>query len=64
MTGVELELADCDTPARVQIRFDAFNALNHHTLGNPTTGITSSDFGRITGISDTRTAQVGAKFNF
>jgi hypothetical protein len=49
---------------RVQIRVDAFNALNHHTLGNPNTNITSTDFGRITSISGTRSAQVGAKFNF
>jgi outer membrane receptor protein involved in Fe transport len=49
---------------RLQIRIDAFNALNHHTLGNPNTNITSTDFGRITGIGGTRTAQVGAKFNF
>jgi hypothetical protein len=49
---------------RLQIRIDAFNALNHHSLGNPNTNITSTDFGRITGIGGTRTAQVGAKFNF
>jgi hypothetical protein len=49
---------------RVQIRIDAFNALNHHTLGNPNTNITSADFGRITSIGGTRSAQVGAKFNF
>jgi len=49
---------------RVQIRADAFNALNHTTLGNPNTNITSTDFGRITGISGNRTAQVGARFNF
>ena len=49
---------------RLQIRIDAFNALNHHSLGNPNTNITSADFGRITSIGGTRTAQVGAKFNF
>ena len=49
---------------QAQLRIDAFNAPNHHTLGNPNTNITSGDFGRITGIGGTRTAQVGAKFNF
>jgi len=49
---------------RVQIRGDAFNVMNHHTLGNPNTNITNSDFGRITSIGGTRTVQVGAKLNF
>jgi hypothetical protein len=49
---------------RVQIRIDAFNALNHHTLGGPNTNITSTDFGRITSIGGNRSAQVGAKLNF
>jgi hypothetical protein len=49
---------------RLQLRIDAFNALNHHTLGGPNTNITSADFGRINSIGGTRSAQVGAKFNF
>jgi carboxypeptidase family protein len=34
---------------RFEYRFEAFNALNATHLGNPVTGITNSNFGRITG---------------
>ena len=34
---------------RVEYRFEAFNVLNATHLGNPTTGLTNPNFGRITG---------------
>jgi hypothetical protein len=48
----------------LQVRADAFNALNHVNYGNPTSGITSVDFGRITGAGNARTGQVGARLTF
>jgi hypothetical protein len=50
---------------RLQVRIDAFNALNHVNDGNPSTGITGAGFGQISNVSgNARTAQVGARFTF
>ena len=48
----------------LQIRADAFNALNHVNYGNPNTNTTSPDFGRITGAGNARSGQVGARLTF
>jgi outer membrane receptor protein involved in Fe transport len=49
---------------QVQVRADAFNALNHVNYGNPNSNITSPDFGRITGAGAPRSGQVGARLTF
>jgi len=48
----------------LMFRVDAFNALNHPIWGNPTTGITSGNFGKITTFGQPRILQVGAKVMF
>jgi hypothetical protein len=50
--------------ARLELRLDAFNALNHVNYSNPNTNITSPDFGRILSSAGARTAQLGARFSF
>jgi len=48
---------------RFQLRGDAFNAFNHRNPSGITTEITSSSFGKITGMSF-RTLQLGARMSF
>ncbi len=48
----------------LMFRVDAFNALNHPTWNNPTTSITSGQFGRINGFGPPRILQLGAKVIF
>jgi hypothetical protein len=48
----------------LQVRADAFNALNHVNYNNPVVNINSPDFGRITGAQTARTGQVGARLTF
>ncbi len=48
----------------VEIRFEAFNALNHVNYGNPTSSIASSNFGRITSAKSPRALQFAAKYSF
>jgi hypothetical protein len=60
---------------KLEIRADAFNVFNHAEWGNPSTNITSSNFGRITTTGDPgtqvipvdpkeRIIQLGARFTF
>ena len=47
--------------ARLQLRWEMFNAFNQTNLANPTTGIDSSLAGRITGLAHfMRRQQLGA----
>jgi len=46
------------------LRAQAFNVLNHVSLGNPETEITKSTFGMITGVGSPRTVQLDARFEF
>jgi hypothetical protein len=46
----------------IEYRFEAFNLLNATHLGQPTTGLTNPNFGRITGTSgDPRILQMALK---
>jgi outer membrane receptor protein involved in Fe transport len=49
---------------RLDVRLDAFNALNRVNYNNPNTNIASPDFGRILGSQQPRTAQLGARLSF
>jgi hypothetical protein len=54
-----------DEPYVVQLRLEGFNAFNHGVLGGPNMGLTSGQFGVITGYANNaRRIQVGAKFTF
>ena len=47
---------------RVQLRFEAFNALNATHLANPITGLTNPNFGKITSTAgDPRILQMALK---
>jgi hypothetical protein len=47
-----------------EFRAEAFNILNGARYGNPTTGLNSSLFGKITTASDPRIMQFALKYLF
>jgi hypothetical protein len=50
---------------RVEYRFEAFNLLNKTHLGQPVTGLTNSNFGKITGTDgDSRILQMALRIAF
>ena len=49
---------------KLQIRADAFNALNHVNLNDPDNGLLSATFGKILNAGAARTGQIGARFTF
>jgi hypothetical protein len=48
----------------LEFRAEAFNIFNHANLGNPTTNVSSSQFGRIVTASDPRILQFGLRYAF
>ncbi len=48
----------------LQFRWESFNAFNHVNYGNPSTDITSSDFGQISYANTSRYMQFALKFLF
>jgi hypothetical protein len=48
----------------VQIRVEAYNALNKVNLGNPGTALGTANFGRILSAGGARTMQFGVKVAF
>ncbi|HVT93493.1 MAG TPA: TonB-dependent receptor [Bryobacteraceae bacterium] len=50
--------------ARAQLRCELYNAFNHPNFGNPSTNITSSSFGLVTGAGSGRRVQISARFDF
>jgi hypothetical protein len=55
-----------NSTTRFQLRFDAFNALNHPRFGAPDTNPSHSNFGVVTQqqINQARTIEIGGKFYF
>lgn len=49
---------------QLEARGEAFNAINHVNLHNPTTSLSSSNFGKITGAGDPRILQFVMKLRF
>lgn len=49
---------------RMEARAEAFNAINHANFSNPTTSLSSSNFGRILGAGDPRILQFALKMHF
>ncbi len=48
-----------------QLRFEGFNVFNRTNFGNPNTGLTNVNFGRLTGTDgDPRILQLAVKINF
>lgn len=63
---VDLTIAKTFTlrQVQVQVRAESFNAFNWRQYNDPVTSITAGNFGRITGVSATRTGQVGFRLTF
>jgi hypothetical protein len=49
---------------QLQIRMDAFNALNHTSLSSFSTDLTSSSFGRFTNSTGARVVQLNARLSW
>ena len=49
---------------RLQYRLELFNALNHTSLNNPDTSVTSASFGQIVSAGDPRIIQMALRFSF
>jgi hypothetical protein len=49
---------------RLQVRVDAFGALNKKNWSDPSTAINASDFGRITQAGGSRAIQIGGRLTF
>jgi len=49
---------------RLDVRLDAFNAVNHVNYGNPNTNVTSPDFGKLLTAVAPRSAQLSARLSF
>ena len=55
---------DLTEKQHLTLRIEAFNALNHLTLGNPNTTLNSATFGLITSVGAPRAFQLALKYVF
>jgi hypothetical protein len=49
---------------RLEARGEAFNVINHTNFADPTTNLSSSNFGRILNAGDPRILQFALKLRF
>ncbi len=49
---------------QLQVRAESFNAFNWRQYSDPVSNITAPNFGAITGVTSTRTGQVGFRLTF
>jgi hypothetical protein len=49
---------------QLEFRFEAFNIFNHANFNDPTSTLSSSNFGKILGANDPRILQCAVKFHF
>jgi hypothetical protein len=49
---------------RLEVRFEAFNTLNHTNFSTPTTSLSSAQFGRISAAGAPRILQFAMKYSF
>ena len=49
---------------QLQVRAESFNAFNWRLYNDPVSNISAANFGRITGVSATRTGQIGLRLTF
>jgi hypothetical protein len=49
---------------QLQVRMESFNAFNWRQYNDPVNNITAANFGAITGVSSTRTGQIGLRLTF
>ena len=63
---VDLTIAKTFTlrSVQLQVRAESFNAFNWRLYNDPVNNITAANFGRITGVSATRTGQIGFRLTF
>jgi len=50
--------------SNLELRFEAFNALNHTQFTTLNTTITSAGFGKFTAARESRVIQLGARISF
>ncbi len=53
-----------ESGANLELRFEAFNALNHTQFTTLNTTITSAGFGKFTAARESRVIQLGARLSF
>ena len=55
---------DITEKAHLEFRAEAFNTFNHTNPGNPTTTLSSTNYGKITGAADPRILELAARLRF
>jgi hypothetical protein len=48
----------------IEFRAEAFNTFNHTNPSNPTTTLSSTNYGKITGAADPRILELAARLKF
>jgi hypothetical protein len=48
----------------IEFRAEAFNTFNHTNPNNPTTTLSSTNYGKITGAADPRILELAARLKF
>lgn len=62
MRGFRIHIGPLAESQVLQLRGEFFNVFNHPNFNNPTSSVTSSNFGQILGAASPRIIQLGLKF--